>query len=240
MKALIALSTACINSATVQTVNARDLHAFLEIGKDFSSWIKDRIAQYGFVENQDFILFPGIGENPLGGRPAKEYALTLDMAKELSMVERNEKGKQARQYFIACERQAKADPIAMLNDPDQLRGMLLTYTEKVMALKNEVKELQPKAAFYDRVGNAFNAQTVQEIAKVIGTGSIRLYDWLRKQGLLMKNNLPYQTHLNAGRFRVIEQHYRDKQGQDRTYAQTLITGKGLTWIQEQFKAGEVA
>ena len=56
----------------------------------------------------------------------------------------------------------------------------------------------------------------------------------------MKNNLPYQIHLNAGRFRVIEQHYRDRQGQDRIYTQTLITGKGLTWIQKQFKAGEVA
>ncbi|MCY0872982.1 MAG: antA/AntB antirepressor family protein, partial [Acidithiobacillus caldus] len=70
--------------------------------KDFSTWIKDRIRQYNFVENQDFIVFTDFGENPQGGRPSKEYRLTLDMAKELAMIERTPKGKAARQYFIAC------------------------------------------------------------------------------------------------------------------------------------------
>lgn len=74
-------------------MNARDLHTFLELGKDFSNWIKDRIVQYGFVENIDYVVFAKIGENPRGGRPTKDYFLSLDMAKELSMVERNEKGK---------------------------------------------------------------------------------------------------------------------------------------------------
>ncbi|WP_074168048.1 antA/AntB antirepressor family protein [Candidatus Arsenophonus triatominarum] len=104
MSNLINIETKNINGALIQTVNARDLHAFLEIGKDFTTWIKDRIKQYGFAENIDFIVFTNSGENPFGGRPAKEYHIALDMAKELSMVERNEKGKQARQYFIECER----------------------------------------------------------------------------------------------------------------------------------------
>ena len=125
-----------IAGESVATINARDLHAFLEVGKDFSTWIKDRISQFDFVENQDFMVFPEIGENSKGGRPSKEYALTLDMAKELSMVERNDKGKQARQYFIECERRAKAapavDPIKVLNDPAAMRGLLLTYSEKVL------------------------------------------------------------------------------------------------------------
>jgi len=73
------------------TVNARDLHTFLGVGKDFSTWIKDRIRQYNFVENQDFIVFTDFGENPQGGRPSKEYRLTLDMAKELAMIERTPK-----------------------------------------------------------------------------------------------------------------------------------------------------
>ena len=83
------------NKDGINTVNARELHAFLEVGKDFSTWIKDRIEQFEFVENQDFIVFTNFGENPSGGRPSKDYHLTMDMAKELSMVERNEKGKQS-------------------------------------------------------------------------------------------------------------------------------------------------
>lgn len=99
----------------VQTVDARELHAFLEVGKDFSTWIKDRIKQYDFVENQDFVLFPNFGEKYKNGRPTKEYALTISMAKELSMVERSPKGKQARQYFIQCEAELKqAKPAASL------------------------------------------------------------------------------------------------------------------------------
>lgn len=87
-------------------VNARDLHEFLESRKDFSSWIKDRIERYDLTENEDYVVFPKFGENSKGGRPKKEYALTLDAAKELSMVEGNEKGKlmgilQEDQVFIS-------------------------------------------------------------------------------------------------------------------------------------------
>ncbi len=85
MNALIPIRHCLIGQAQVSAVNARELHAFLEVGKDFSTWMKDRIAQYGFVEDQDFVVFPEIGENPTGGRPSKEYALTLDMAKELAI-----------------------------------------------------------------------------------------------------------------------------------------------------------
>lgn len=87
-----------------RAVNARDLHSFLESKQDFSTWMKNRIDQYGFVENQDYQVFHKIMENPKGGRPSDEYALSIDMAKELSMVERTERGKQARRYFIACEK----------------------------------------------------------------------------------------------------------------------------------------
>lgn len=97
-----------IGNSLVQTVNARDLHTFLGVGKDFSNWIKDRISQYNFAENSDFAVFAGSGGNPSGGRPSIEYAISIDMAKEMAMVERNEKGKQVRQYFIECERQARA------------------------------------------------------------------------------------------------------------------------------------
>jgi phage anti-repressor protein len=119
MHEIIPLQQQPLDGAAVSTVNARDLHAFLEVRRDFNTWIKQRIAKYGFVENQDYVcfddlrspgfgttsqegVFPKSGENPLGGRPSKEYHLALDMAKELSMVQNNERGRQARQYFIAC------------------------------------------------------------------------------------------------------------------------------------------
>jgi len=104
VKALIRITQAPIGSTTVQTVNARDLHAFLGVETQFKDWIARRIEEYGFEDGKDFCSF--LSESS-GGRPRKEYAVTLDMAKELSMVERNAKGKQARQYFIECERQAR-------------------------------------------------------------------------------------------------------------------------------------
>ena len=96
----------------IQTVSARDLHGFLEVGKDFSNWIKDRIRGFGFQEGQDFVSVAGLSSPNLASSKSRpqattEYFLTLDMAKELAMVERNDRGRQARRYFIACERQLR-------------------------------------------------------------------------------------------------------------------------------------
>ncbi len=243
MEMLIVIKPTKLQGVSVTTVHARDLHKFLEVGKDFSTWIKDRIVQYGFVENQDYLLTETGEQLPSGTKYRKEYHLTLEMAKELSMVERSEKGKQARQYFIECERRTHSPAIdlhSLLNDPKQLRTILLTYTEEVGVLRSQVEELKPKADFYDHVGKAINAQTVQEVAKVIGTGPKRLFAWLRERRLLMQNNLPYQKQIEAGRFRVIERQYECPRGENHIYARTLITGKGLTWIQKQFAQGATA
>lgn len=97
---LVPVVSAEIGERIVNTVNARDLHVFLEVGRDFSTWIKDRIEEYGFLEEEDFS--PVLGKST-GGRPSYEYLLTLDMAKELAMVERTDKGREVRQYFIECE-----------------------------------------------------------------------------------------------------------------------------------------
>jgi anti-repressor protein len=86
--------------------DARNLHKFLGVGKHFSSWISERIAEYGFVENQDYVIASQIREAKVrGGHNRKDYHLTLDTAKELAMVERNDKGRQVRRYFIDCEKQ---------------------------------------------------------------------------------------------------------------------------------------
>ena len=98
-----------------RSVNARELHDFLESKQEFADWIKNRIRQYGFVENQDFEVFDDFARNPQGGRPAVEYALSIDMAKELSMVENNGKGRIARKYFIACEDKLKQGLLVMPN-----------------------------------------------------------------------------------------------------------------------------
>jgi anti-repressor protein len=129
----------------VPSVDARDLHRFLEVRTEFKDWILRRIADFGFSEDSDFSSFLS---KSTGGRPSKEYSLSLDMAKQLSMVERTEKGKQARQYFIACEKRAtepRADISTALADPGVLRSLLLENVEKVLALETAVSELKPKA-----------------------------------------------------------------------------------------------
>ncbi|EFG6453028.1 phage antirepressor Ant [Escherichia coli] len=103
---LIPVFEGTISNEPTLLVNARDLHGFLEVGKDFSNWIRARLNEYGFVENLDYILFsPNLAKTP--GRRRKDYHLTLDTAKELAMVERNEKGRQIRRYFIACEKKLR-------------------------------------------------------------------------------------------------------------------------------------
>ena len=102
------------------TVSARHLHAFLEVGKDFSDWVKGRVDAFGFVEGQDFVVIEGLRSPVLGSaksraQTTKEYHLSIDMAKELSMVERNEKGKQARRYFIERERRTVEGSDASMN-----------------------------------------------------------------------------------------------------------------------------
>lgn len=87
-----------------RAVNARDLYNFLEVKSKFADWIKNRIYEYGFIEFQDFVTF---SKNLESGGKVKEYALSIDMAKELSMVEKTERGRQARRYFIEMERVAK-------------------------------------------------------------------------------------------------------------------------------------
>ena len=109
MNQLIPLQPQTVNGNAVETVSARELHTFLEVGKDFSTWIKNRLETLGSIENEDYLViqevFPKIGEK--GGRPKIEYYLTLDVAKHLAMMEKTEKGLQIRQYFIECEKKLR-------------------------------------------------------------------------------------------------------------------------------------
>lgn len=116
-------------------VSARELHVFLESKQEFANWIKNRIKKYGFIENQDYEVFDKFIKNSNGGRPETEYALTLDTAKEIAMVEGNEKGRQARRYFIEAERQFKA--IASPEQIQALQSRVLALEEKQIDFPND-------------------------------------------------------------------------------------------------------
>lgn len=134
-----------VGAALVKTTDARDLHRSLEVGRDFSNWIKGRLARYGFVENIDYVkaeVFARSGENP-GGRPKTEYHLTLDTAKEIAMVENNARGRAVRRYFIECEQRAQeavlpADAMELIRRTDgiarQLSGRLAKMQSEIDAL----------------------------------------------------------------------------------------------------------
>ena len=94
------------NKDDKQLVNARELHEFLESKQQFINWIQNRIEKYGFVDGEDFLI--NLLKTPEAGRPMKEYYLTINCAKEIAMVEGSNKGKQARQYFLECERKLKS------------------------------------------------------------------------------------------------------------------------------------
>lgn len=117
--------------------------------------------------------------------------------------------------------------------PEALR-LAADLADKVEEQNAVIKKLEPKADFHDAVTSAINCQTVQEAAKVLGTGQNRLFKWLRENGMLMHDNQPYQSAIDAGYFRMVEKQYNDKRGESHTYTQTLITGKGLAHIQRKF------
>lgn len=216
-----------------QTVNARDLHAYLEVGKDFSNWIKDRIEQYGFTEGDDYVLTVakvGVRSNVT----QKDYHITLDLAKELSMVERNTKGKEARQYFIECERLAKqvvVDPVNLLNDPAAMRGMLLNYTEKVLALEESVKTLTPKSEALDLIAAGEDAITLTEAAKVVGIKRDTLTARLHAEGWIYRLNkawVAYDKYIKNGYLRYKEAKYTSEStGQEAIKPYCHVTPKGL-------------
>lgn len=219
------------------TVNARDLHAFLEVGKVFGAWIQERIETFGFKQGEDFGVFSEIGNNPQGGRPIKDYHLTLDMAKELSMVERTPRGKQARQYFIECEKnltKAGADPLAVLRDPAAMRDLLLGYAEKVIALEERVETLAPKAAGLDRIAGTAGTYCVTDAAKSLGVSPKRPFEYLESRQWIYRRSgewIPMQSKQTAGLMACKVVSFQTSDG-ERSTTQARITTKGLARLAE--------
>ncbi len=129
---LIPVFNGTIANETALLCNARDLHAFLGVKKVFAAWITNRISEYEFIENQDYILLSNLGKQTSGrgGHNRKDYHLTLDTAKELAMVEHNEKGRQIRRYFIECEKKLRSmQPAQQFTDEEII---LLCYMQVQM------------------------------------------------------------------------------------------------------------
>lgn len=148
MQELIKITTTESGS---QAVSARELHKFLESKQQFADWIKDRIDKYGFIENQDYEVFQNFMKNPNGGRPLKEYALTLDMAKELAMVEGNEKGRQARRYFIECEKKLRE----VVTKPMTAFELIAAQAQAMVEMEKRMNAMDEKINFiYDQYQNS--------------------------------------------------------------------------------------
>lgn len=141
---LIPVFNGTIANETAILCNARDLHAFLGVKKVFAAWITNRISEYKFIENQDYILLSNLGKQTSGrgGHNRKDYHLTLDTAKELAMVERNEKGRQIRRYFIECEKKLRSmQPAQQFTDEEII---LLCYMQVQMENAQDIcKRLYP-------------------------------------------------------------------------------------------------
>jgi len=246
MNTLMTINQTSIGEASVQTVNARELHAFLEVGKDFSNWIKARIEKYGFLENQDFVVFAKTGENPEGGRPTIDYHLTLDMAKELSMVERNDKGKQARQYFIECERRAKQAPPVL--DPRNLSRMQLMQIamdaeRERLELEHKIEEQAPKVQGFDRIANAAGLLTLRETATTLKIPERQFIQWMQQHDWLYRRPgkgtlLGYAGRIKQGflEHKAVTIHNMVT-GTDEVREHVRVTPRGLSVLAQRF--GEV-
>ena len=226
MTELIKITT---NESGSQVVSARELHEFLESKQEFANWIKNRIDKYGFVENQDFEVFDNFINNPNGGRPLKEYALTLDTAKELAMVEGNEKGRQARRYFIECEKKLR-DVVSnqQLYIPKTLPEALRAYADEVeknIKLEEKVKELEPKGQYFDKLVDRVVLTNFRDTAKELGLGQNAFINKLIELRYIYRDSKkhlkPYSKFVKDGLFEIKEFTNSHTSG-----VQTLVTPKG--------------
>ncbi|HED7950214.1 TPA: antA/AntB antirepressor family protein [Campylobacter coli] len=165
--------------AEINSANAREIFQFLNSEQEYSNWIKNRISHYNFIENQDYIIELVYTK----GRPRKEYYVTLDMAKELCMVENNEKGRQARRYFIECEKrlknleQEKMQKLAFhqsLGYKSQLKQQKEHYENKIKALKYDL-ENKKELSFKRKLSK----EELLELRKILARdyGMICIKEW---------------------------------------------------------------
>ena len=211
------------NEQGIETVNARELHAFLEVKSKFADWFKNRVSEFGFIENSDFVSVSKILES--GGRSI-EYHISIDMAKEMSMLERNDKGKQARLYFIECERIAKD------------RQVPQSFSEALQLAANQAKQLEAQAAkvnYFDKVCDTTGLVNATQVGQKFKMSAVTLNKNL--DGLNVYNR-------SVKRGRAFQQWFVDAgngimRQTELGYPQPLFTAKGEQWIIETFTTNGV-
>nr|WP_245879775.1 phage antirepressor KilAC domain-containing protein [Trichococcus patagoniensis] len=213
----------------------RDLHEFLEIGTRYDIWF-NRMKEYGFEENSDYGLVVQKRSTNNPKNPYTEvvdHVMTIDMSKEISMIQRNEKGKQARQYFIAIEK--------AWNSPEMVMKRALQIADrKIIDLQERVQLDKPKVIFADAVAASHTSILVGDLAKLlyqngIKTGGNRLFGWLRENGYLIKRkgtdyNMPTQRSAEMKLFEVKETTINNPDGSIKISKTPKVTGKGQQYF----------
>jgi len=215
------------------TVSARDLHEALEVKTQFKDWFP-RMCEYGFEDGKDFCSF--LSEST-GGRPSQDAQITVDMAKEIAMLQRTEKGKEVRKYFIQVEKE--------WNSPERVMARALTIANKTIeTLKIENSEMKPKALFADAVSSSKTSILIGQLAKILTQngyqiGQNRLFEKLRNEGFLSSRkgadwNMPQQRFVEQGLFEIKESTHIDGNGVNVTTKTVKVTGKGQQYFINKF------
>lgn len=222
------------------TVLARELHEFLEVKTAFKDWFP-RMCEYGFSEGIDYCSFLSNRSDGLPGKPKQDAQITIEMAKEICMLQRNERGKQARQYFIQLEKD--------WNSPEKVMARALQIADKkIRALEVKMEEQKPKVLFAESVEAAKTSILIGELAKLlkqngINIGQNRLFEWLRNNGYLIKRqgsdyNMPTQRAMEMGLFEIKETTITHSDGHIHVSKTPKVTGKGQVYFVNLFLSRE--
>lgn len=204
-----------------QAVSARELHDFLEMTERFSSWF-DRMLAYGFSEFSDFEKCKTFNAS---NRELEDYFISIDMAKEISMIQRSEKGKQARQYFLECERK--------LNDRISMPAVPQSFSEALLlagTLQQKIEQDAPKVNAFDKLIDSKNLKSVGNVAKSIGLKSAQALN--KKLEAVKAYDGRCGNRVWSGWF--VEQGLGEMRTTDDGYSRNLITAKGQAWALDLF------
>lgn len=233
---LVPVRAASIGGDLVQTTNAREIHAYLGIGKDFSSWVKVQIARARLVENRDFVSSPSRGSS---GQPIIEYHLTLDAGKHIAMLSETDRGFEVREYFIECERKARAAPAVPQTMAAALR-LAADQAEQIEQQQAALAAAAPAVEFVDRYVDATGLTGFRQACKVLKIKENIFREFLLEKGIvyrLGRELAPRAEHLNAGRFEV-------KAGvsakNEHAFNSMRFTPKGLSWVAGEFAKHQLA
>lgn len=230
------------------TLSARELHEFLEIKTKYKDWFP-RMCTYGFDENVDYRAMAQKRATAQGNETTYvDHEITLDMAKEIAMIQRSEKGKEVRQYFLELERRWNSPEAVMNRALEYSRKQLKTLMDKNQVLVEENTQMKPKAVFADAVSASEESILVGQLAKLIkqngyNVGQNKLFEWMREHGYLIKSgsrrNQPTQRSMEMQLFEVKERAVANPDGSTRLTLTTKVTGKGQVYFVNNFLSKEV-